>query len=214
MIHDLFPHAQIIADRFHVVSQVYRALNIIRIRTMKSYGSDSRAYRQLKRYWKLLLKDETQLNYTDFQKRRNYRYAYLTEQEIIDRLLTLSPELRAAYHFYQDVLYTVRHKDFSQLQTILTTTQEPRYYQLPEPMKNARRTLRKHLSESQNSFIYQFPNGPIEGANNKIKVIKRTAYGFRNFNMFRLRILIAFKDSFYPQSYRQKATKFVKNSVA
>nr|WP_274598064.1 transposase [Weissella confusa] len=90
MIHDLFPHAQIIADRFHVVSQVYRALNIIRIQTMKYYGSDSRTYRQLKRYWKLLLKDETQLNYTDFQKRRNYRYAYLTEQEIIDRLLTLS----------------------------------------------------------------------------------------------------------------------------
>ena len=59
-----------------------------------------------------------------------------------------------------------------------------------------------------------FQNGPIEGANNKIKVIKRTAYGFRNFNMFRLRILIAFKDSFYPQSYRQKATKFIKNSAA
>lgn len=81
-------------------------------------------------------------------------------------------------------------------------------------MKNARRTLRKHLSEIQNSFIYQFSNGPIEGANNKIKVIKRTAYGLRNFNMFRLRILIAFKDSFYSQNYTQKAAKFIKNSAA
>lgn len=128
MIHELFPHAQIIAERFHIVSQVYGALNTIRIQTMKSYGSNSRAYGQLKRYWKLLLKDETQLNYTDFQKKRNYRYAYLTEQEIIDRSLTLSPELRAAYNFYQDVLYDIRHKDFSHLQAILTTTQKPRYY--------------------------------------------------------------------------------------
>lgn len=77
------------------MTQVYRALNKIRIHIMKDYGSDSRAYRQLKKYWKLLLKDETTLNYTDFRKRRNYRYAYLTNQEVIDHLLALSPELRS-----------------------------------------------------------------------------------------------------------------------
>jgi len=182
---------------------------------MKSYGADSRAYRQLKRYWKLLLKNETTLNYTDFRRRRNYRYAYLTEQEVIDRLLTLSPELRSVYNFYQDILYAMRYKDFEQLQTAVTTsTQEPRFQHLPETMKKAQRTLRKHLPEIKNSFIYQFSNGPVEGANNKIKAIKRTAYGFRNFKMFHLRILIAFKDSFYSQSYRQKATKFIKNSAA
>ncbi|WP_404975455.1 ISL3 family transposase [Weissella paramesenteroides] len=215
MIHDLFPHAQIIADRFHVVTQVYRALNTIRIQTIKDYGASSRAYRQLKKYWKLLLKDETTLNYTDFRKRRNYRYAYLTDQEVIDRLLALSPELRSAYNFYQDVLYAVRHQDFNQLQKVVTTSnQDPRFQQLPEAMKKARRTLKHHLSEIQNSFIYKFSNGPVEGTNNKIKVIKRTAYGFRNFELFRLRILIAFKDSFYSQNYTKKATKFVKNSVA
>lgn len=192
MIHDLFPHAQIIANRFHVVTQVYRTLNTIRIQTMKNYSISSRAYRQLKKYWKLLLKDETTLNYTDFRKHRNYRYTYLTDQEVIDRLLALSPELRSAYNIYQDVLYAVRHQDYNQLQSIVTTSnQDPRFPQLPKTMKKARRTLKKHLSEIQNSFIYTFSNGPVEGANNKIKVIKRTAYGFRNFELFRLRILIA-----------------------
>ncbi|QDJ58649.1 hypothetical protein EFA59_03570 [Weissella hellenica] len=100
IIHYLFPHAQIIADKFHIVTQVYRALNQTRIQTTKSHGAESRAYRQLKRYWKLLLKDETTLNYTDFRKRRNYRYAYLTNQKVINQLLTLSPELRSAYNFY------------------------------------------------------------------------------------------------------------------
>lgn len=215
MIHDLFPHAQIIADRFHVVAQVYRALNTIRIQTMKSYGIDTRAYRQLKRYWKLLLKDETTLNCTDFWKRRNYHYAYLTDQEVVDRLLALSPELQAAYNFYQDILYAVRHKDFEQLQTTITVTMQlPRFQQLPEPMKKARLTLKHHLSEIENSFTYKFSNGPVEGANDKIKAIKRTTYGFRNFKLFRLRILIAFKDSFYSQNYTQKAAKFMKNTAA
>ena len=42
-------------------------------------------------------------------------------------------------------------------------------------------------------------------ANNKIKAIKRTAYGFRSFKNFRLRILISFKNSFYSMNYKQKA---------
>lgn len=93
MIHALFPHSEIIADRFHVVTQIHRELNKVRVQAMKDYGSESWAYRQLKKFWKLLLKDETTLNYTDFRKRRNYRYAYLTDQEVIDRLLALSLEL-------------------------------------------------------------------------------------------------------------------------
>ncbi|MCA1356164.1 transposase, partial [Weissella cibaria] len=54
-------------------------------------------------------------------------------------------------------------------------------------------------------FSYGFSNGPIEGSNNKIKAIKRTAYGFRSFKNFRLRILISFKNSFYSMNYKQKA---------
>ncbi|MBE9390462.1 transposase, partial [Vagococcus salmoninarum] len=36
-------------------------------------------------------------------------------------------------------------------------------------------------------------NGPLEGSINKIKVIKRIAYGYRNFSNFKHRILISFK---------------------
>lgn len=49
MIHNLFPHAQIIANRFYGVIQFYRALNTIHIQTMKNYGTSSRAYQQLKK---------------------------------------------------------------------------------------------------------------------------------------------------------------------
>jgi transposase len=44
-----------------------------------------------------------------------------------------------------------------------------------------------------NSFECPYTNGFTEGMNNKIKVIKRNGYGFRNFRNFRNRILLATK---------------------
>lgn len=41
-----------------------------------------------------------------------------------------------------------------------------------------------------NSFECPYTNGFTEGTNNKIKVIKRNAYGYRNFKNFRNRILL------------------------
>nr|WP_258026743.1 transposase [Staphylococcus chromogenes] len=45
-------------------------------------------------------------------------------------------------------------------------------------------------------------NGPIEGINNKIKLIKRVAYGYRNFNNFRNRILIISR--LYVSEYKKR----------
>ena len=41
-----------------------------------------------------------------------------------------------------------------------------------------------------NAFDCPYSNGFTEGTNNKIKVIKRNAYGYRNFENFRNRILM------------------------
>ena len=40
-------------------------------------------------------------------------------------------------------------------------------------------------------FVHKVSNGFAEGINNKIKVIKRMAYGFHDFEYFRLKILAA-----------------------
>ena len=42
-----------------------------------------------------------------------------------------------------------------------------------------------------NSVVYGYSNGFTEGINNKIKVLKRNAYGFHNFTTFRKRILLS-----------------------
>jgi len=60
-------------------------------------------------------------------------------------------------------------------------------------MKTSLKTLRKHLPYIKNSFIYPYNNGRIEGINNKIKVLNRVAYGYRNFTNYKDRIMLHFK---------------------
>ena len=49
-----------------------------------------------------------------------------------------------------------------------------------------------------NSFLDErYSNGYTEGVNNKIKVIKRIAFGYKNFTLFRARILYIFNASWF-----------------
>ena len=54
----------------------------------------------------------------------------------------------------------------------------------------ALRTLKKYMKYIENMFESNITNGVIEGLNNKIKSIKRTAFGYSNFSNFKKRILI------------------------
>ncbi len=56
MAKKLFPNAQVILDRFHIVQMLNRSFNSCRIREMKKHKKGSREYNLLKYYWKLYLK--------------------------------------------------------------------------------------------------------------------------------------------------------------
>lgn len=51
------------------------------------------------------------------------------------------------------------------------------------------KTVKTWETEIQEEMTNVYSNGFTEGMNHKIKVLKRTAFGFRNFNRFWLRIL-------------------------
>lgn len=60
LVKAVFPNAKIVTDRFHIVQQITRALNQLRIKTMNSFQKmEPTKYRRLKRFWKLLLKMPT-----------------------------------------------------------------------------------------------------------------------------------------------------------
>ncbi|UDM80503.1 ISL3 family transposase [Vagococcus fluvialis] len=188
----LFPNASVIIDRFHLVQLISRSLNITRIKTMNLYrtsrSEDLKIYRKMKRYWKLFLKDSRELNYTDYHYHRLFK-AILPETEIMDYLLSLNNELKDTYRLYQELLYCCKTNDFDAFSAILSTSDRS----ISQPMITSVTTLKKHLPRIENTFNYQFSNGPLEGSINKIKLIKRIAYGYRNFYNYKYRILISFK---------------------
>lgn len=58
--------------------------------------------------------------------------------------------------------------------------------------------LRLWREEILNCFDYPYTNGFLEGKNNRIKVIKRTAYGYRNPQNFRQRIMLTNRQEAQP----------------
>ena len=58
-----------------------------------------------------------------------------------------------------------------------------------DELKTFRRTLMLWRTEILNYFKTRVTNARCEGYNNKAKVIKKKAYGFRSFKNYRLRIL-------------------------
>ncbi|WP_339101964.1 ISL3 family transposase [Candidatus Enterococcus clewellii] len=189
LLKSVFPNAQLVTDRFHIVQQMNRALNQLRIKTMNAFRHSSpleqKQYRRLKRYWKLLLKDSSEL---DSQHRPYHSLLKrpLTQTDIVDELLSYDSTLRIAYDTVQFLKYAFTHRDakrfFEELDTL-----DPR---LPFWFKKKLRFFKKHRQGITNAFSFSFSNGITEGLNNKIKVIKRVAYGYRNFYHFRSRIYI------------------------
>lgn len=52
------------------------------------------------------------------------------------------------------------------------------------------RTFKNWQVEILNSFSFKYSNGFLEGINNKTKVKKHNAYGFRRFDHFKAKILL------------------------
>ena len=197
-----FPNAQIVIDRFHIVQHLNRALNTHRIRVMNNlYSKRPRDYRKLKKQWKLLLKNDWELNVSDYRTHRLYD-GLMTEKMMVDYLLSLDPQLRQVYMLVNHPRFALYQHDFEQFSTILEDT---RQQILPRKIRTTVQTLVTHRVGISNACFYTLSNGAIEGINNKIKTIKRSGFGYRNYTNLRARILVSFRltiNHFEPQALR------------
>ena len=64
LIKELFPHGKIVLDKFHLVQNIFRALNKTRIQCMKQFKKHASKF---KHYWRLFLKSYTLLNTTTYR---------------------------------------------------------------------------------------------------------------------------------------------------
>ncbi|WP_431689682.1 transposase [Peptostreptococcus anaerobius] len=64
----IFKNTKIVVDKFNIVQLIKNNLNSIRVELIKRKTTSQRDYKILKRYWKLLLKKEWDLNSTKFNR--------------------------------------------------------------------------------------------------------------------------------------------------
>lgn len=170
-----FPKAEIIADKFHVVRQVTWAFENVRKRVQKEFHEKRRRY--FKNSRKLLLK----------------RPENLTEDQLqqVSIMLSYSKDLAAAYHlkneFYRLMDSKSEHEAKERLKNWMLMAQAANIAEFSKCLT----TFSQWTKEILNAFKTGLTNGYTEGCNNRIKVIKRNAYGIRNFQRLRKRILHA-----------------------
>lgn len=177
----VFPNATVVTDRFHVVKSLNDAINQVRIRVMKQFGTSTKEYRVLKKYWKLLLMPLAKINFELFRKYTGFDYL-VTQQDVIDRMLGLNSELKQVYDKVHHIISTINRCDARELRTCILDKED-----IPEELSRKLVYLRQNIDFVINSVIYPYSNGPLEGFNNIAKLFKRVAFGYRNFNNFRLR---------------------------
>src|SRR5699024_8578656 len=82
-----------------------------------SNGEDMKKYRRLKRYWKLLLKNEDELTHLEYK--HFPLFGQRTDAGIIQEMLAYHPDLHTNYILYQKLLRSMRNKSFDDLKGIL-----------------------------------------------------------------------------------------------
>lgn len=171
----LFPNAIFIADRFHVVRQVIWAFDMVRKEIQRSLSKYRRRY--FKRSRKLLIRRRSELNETDL--------------DAVDNMLNVSNKLATAYYLKELFYEVMDSPNRSQaVQHLLHFKLTAHVSALPA-FQSILTMLANWEDCILNSFDFRITNAFTEGMNNKIKVIKRVAFGYRNFENFRRRILAA-----------------------
>jgi len=168
-----FPQATIVADKYHVIRQVYWAMERVRKNEQNKLSAQFRKY---------------------FKKSRNLlmkRTEKLTDEEM-DRLalmFEIAPKLADAYRIKNEFLAVIRSKSSLEgKQKLVDWLHSVEVMDLAE-FHDCTKAYHNWFQEILNSMDVPWTNGYIEGCNNKTKVLKRVSYGMRNFSNFRKRIL-------------------------
>lgn len=185
----IFPNAQVVIDRFHMVQMLNRSLNQLRVQTMKKFAWSSREYKLLKSPWKLYLKRHKDLEHAK-PHYNNHLKDNLTQEQIVEDGLSVNEVFRNTYELVQDFFEALDAKDVPKMRAAISSTDT-----VGEQMKTTLKTFKQNMTAVLNSIKYLYSNGCLEGTNRKIKQIQRTAFGYRNFENMLARIKLEQKNT-------------------
>lgn len=166
-------------DKFHVVEKVTEAVDKVR-RSLWNQEKDLEKRKVIKgSRWLLLTKDKDKFD--EFSKNR------------LENILNTNEPLFKAYYLKEDLdqiwAQETKEEAEKQLQYWCKRAQESK---LPAMMKVANMLLSKRTGILA-WYDCKVTNAILEGTNNKVKVLKRKAYGYRDDEYFKL-ILLGMKD--------------------
>jgi len=184
LMHSLFRNATLIADRFHIILQARNALDNTRVKLCNKSNPN---YRKLKKYWKLILKKECELN----DDKKIYSKCFrkeMTEKEIVTYLINTNKTLYNDYQIYQGIDKALNIKDKDLFLNIVHNNKNNKNISIK--MTKVLKTYVNLEKYILNAFDYEYSNGIVEGMNNLIKQVKHSSCGYRKFNHLKARVML------------------------
>ena len=174
LLRKIFRNAILIPDRFHVDLQVRNALDHTRIKLCVKSNPN---YRKLKKYWKLILKNENELDKTNKKYSKNFNKE-ISQYDIVQYLINTDTTLNYVYNLYQGIIKSITKRDKEKFLNIIHNVDNKK---LNKYTKQAIKTFLNFESYIINAFDYELSNGIVEGTNNVIKQVMHNACGYRKF---------------------------------
>lgn len=170
------PNAAIVFDHFHVVKLFNDKLSDLR-RDLYREAKDQLQKDVLKGTRWLLLKNPENLDEKKGEKER------------LEEALRMNQPLYTAYYLKEDLKEIWNQSTKQQAENVLDEWIRKASSSGIPVLKTMAKTLSAYKSGILAYYDFPISTGPLEGTNNKIKTMKRQAYGFRDMEFFKLKIM-------------------------
>jgi len=178
-VRDKLPHAKIVFDLFHVVANFNRVIDKVRNSEYRKASKTDKAVYKGAKY--LLLKN-----------RRNLRRKSHRQQ--LKELLSLNQAINTVMILKDKLKYIWTYRSRSWAAKALNAWCDLALSLQNRSVNSFVRMLQRYRYGIINHCDFPIHTGKLEGVNNKIKVIKRKAYGFHDLRYFTLKIYQAFSN--------------------
>jgi transposase len=136
-----------------------------------------------------------QLKYTMWPFRHHTKDLNDEEKQRLEKMFELAPNLKQCYELREelyDIFENTRLSKQEAKKQIDTWCQSSEKYETKgfNPFISFIDTYRDYEENILNYFTHRISSGPVEGLNNKIKVVKRRGFGFRNVLNFAMRLFL------------------------
>ena len=170
------PKAAIVFDHFHVIKLFNDRLSELR-RDLYHEAKDLLQKKVLKGTRWLLLKNPENLD----SKRG--------EKDRLNDALQLNQPLSCAYYLKEDLRQIWLQPNKEKAQLVLTDWIKRAETSGIKMLMKFAKTIAAFQAGILAYYDYRISSAPLEGTNNKIKTMKRMAYGFRDIEFFKLKIM-------------------------